>query len=114
MLSGDSNRNIQTNSRSNSQKKTTLDVQHTFFVHLFAVVFHDDSVKPPETSQLHALWRKCCLLFCSLFLLTPIYTLVAASISHFIIASYYSNELISFVILSLALALALSRISTPM
>ena len=95
------------------KKKTTLDVQHTFFVHLFAV-FHDDNVKPPETSQLHALWRKCCLLFCSLFLLTPIYTLVAASISHFIIASYYSNELISFVILSLALALALSRISTPM
>ena len=61
------------------KKKTTLDVQHTFFVHLFAVVFHDDSVKPPETSQLHALWRKCCLLFCSLFLLMLIYTLVAVA-----------------------------------
>ena len=31
-------------------KKTTLHVQHTFFVHFFAVVLHDCNVKLPETS----------------------------------------------------------------
>ena len=31
-------------------KKTTLQVQHTFFVHFFAVVLHDCNVKLPETS----------------------------------------------------------------
>ena len=38
------------NNRSNSKKKTTLHVQHTFFVHFFAVVLHDFTVKLPETS----------------------------------------------------------------
>ena len=31
-------------------KKATLHVQHTFFVHFFAVVLHDCQVKLPETS----------------------------------------------------------------
>ena len=31
-------------------KKSTLHVQHTFFVHLFAFVLHDYNVKRPETS----------------------------------------------------------------
>ena len=31
-------------------KKTTLHVQHTFFVHFFAVVVYDYNVKLPETS----------------------------------------------------------------
>ena len=31
-------------------KKTTLHVQHTFFVHFFAVALHDYNVKLPETS----------------------------------------------------------------
>ena len=39
-------------------KKATLHVQHTFFVHFFAVVLHDYDVKLPETSQLHNFWRK--------------------------------------------------------
>ena len=30
-------------------KKATLHVQHTFFVHFFAVVLHDYNVKLPET-----------------------------------------------------------------
>ena len=30
--------------------KTSLHVQHTFFVHFFAVVLHDDNVNLPETS----------------------------------------------------------------
>ena len=33
-----------------AKKKTTLHVQHTFFVHFFAVVLHDYNVKLPETS----------------------------------------------------------------
>ena len=36
-------------------KKATLHVQHTFFVHFFAVVLHDYNVKLPKTF----LWRKC-------------------------------------------------------
>ena len=40
-------------------KKATLHVQHTFFVHFFAVVLHNYNVKLPETSQLHVFWRKC-------------------------------------------------------
>ena len=31
-------------------KKATLDVQHPFFVHFFAVILHDYNVKLPETS----------------------------------------------------------------
>ena len=31
-------------------KDTTLHVQHTIFVHFFAVVLHDYNVKLPETS----------------------------------------------------------------
>ena len=34
-------------------------MQHTLFVHFFAVVLHDYNVKLPETSKLHVLWRKC-------------------------------------------------------
>ena len=30
-------------------KKTTLHVQHTFFVHFFAIVLHDYNAKLPET-----------------------------------------------------------------
>ena len=33
-------------------KKATLHVQHTFFVHFFAVVLHDYNVKLPKTSVL--------------------------------------------------------------
>ena len=48
-------------------EKATLDVQHTFFVHFFAIVLHDYNVKLPETSQLHVLWRKCRTFLRSLF-----------------------------------------------
>ena len=61
-------------------------MQHTFFVHFFAVVLHDYNVKLPETSLLHVLWRKCHTCSCSLplhFTLPLIFTLMAASISHF-------------------------------
>ena len=66
-------------------KKATLLVQHTFFVHFFAVVSHEYNVKLPKASWFHVLWRKCRTCSCSLFLpLSLIFTQVAASISHFL------------------------------
>ena len=65
-------------------KKTTLHVQHTFFVHFFAVVLHDHNVKLPETSELHVSWKKCRTCYCSLFFHLLIFTLMAARFSHFL------------------------------
>ena len=65
-------------------KKATLYVQHTFFEHLFAVVMHYYNMKLSETSTFYGR-RKCRTCSCSLsFLLALIFTLVAASISHFL------------------------------
>ena len=54
MLSGEGMQRRKTvkkkNNGSNQQIKATLHVQHTFFVHFFAVVLHDYNVKLPETS----------------------------------------------------------------
>ena len=78
---------------------------------------HDYNVKLPETSQLHILWRKYCLVFLLLtfFLTAPIFTLVASSTSHFLTAaikfSCYSSNVIGLLCL-LSLALALSVINT--
>ena len=49
-------------------KKATLHVQHTFFVHFFAVVLHDYNVKLPETF----VWRKCRTCSRSLFFSLPL------------------------------------------
>ena len=89
MLSGEGNENGEKTTIDLIGKKTTLHVQHTFFVHLFAVVFHDYDykVKRPETSWLHVLWRKCRTCSCSLFSLPLIFSWVAASISHFLTAA---------------------------
>ena len=91
-----------------SKKKTTLHVQHTFFVHFFAVVLQDDNVKLPETSQLRGPVH---------FFLPPLFfTWVTASISHFLTAAIkflcYSSNKIG--LLCLSLALAFSLLSTPM
>ena len=69
MLSGEGKEKCEKTTRGLISKKTTLHVQHTFFVHLFAVVLHDYDykVKRPETSWLHVLWRKCRTCSCSLF-----------------------------------------------
>ena len=50
-------KNKQTNkqtaiSLTGKKKKTTLHVQHTFFVHFFAVVLYDCNVKRPEINVL--------------------------------------------------------------
>ena len=58
MLSGEGNENDEKTTIGLISKKATLHVQHTFFVHFFAVVLHDYDVKLPETSQLHNFWRK--------------------------------------------------------
>ena len=52
MLSSDGNKNSQKNQYMGLtiSKNTTLHVQHTFFVHFFAVDEHDYNVKLPETS----------------------------------------------------------------
>ena len=72
-----------------SQKKATLHVQHTFFVHFFAVVLHDYKMKLPETSSSHVLWREYHTWSRSLFFTAAYFHLamVAASISHFVTAA---------------------------
>ena len=89
MLSGEGNENGEKTTIGLISKKTTLHVQHTFFVHFFAVVLHDYNVKLPETSQLHVLWRKCRTCSCLLFFssLPLIFTFMAARISHFLTAA---------------------------
>ena len=63
-------------------------MQRTFFVHFFALVLHDYNEKLPETSWLHVLWRKCTYVFLFIFfLLSLIFTQVAASISYFLTAA---------------------------
>ena len=52
MLSSDGNENVVL-----IITKTTLHVQHSFFVHFIAVVLHDYNVKLPETSELNVLRR---------------------------------------------------------
>ena len=46
------------------QRKNTLHIQHTFFVHFFCRCF---ARLQRETSQLHFLWRKCRMCSCSIF-----------------------------------------------
>ena len=77
MLRGEGNENGENTTIGLISKKTTLHVQHTFFVHFFAVVLHDYDyeVKRPETSWLHVLWRKCRTFSCSLFPLPLIFLL---------------------------------------
>ena len=66
MLSGEGNENGEKTKIGLISKKATWHVEHTFFVHFFAVVLHDYNVKLPEASWLHVLWRKCTC-SCSLF-----------------------------------------------
>ena len=50
MLSGEGNEIGEKTTIGLISKKETLHVQHTFFVHFFAVALHDYNVKLPETS----------------------------------------------------------------
>ena len=70
-------------------KKATLHVQHTFFLHFFAVFLHDYNVKLPETSLWQVFWRKCRTCSRSLFLTAARFhlALVATSIPPYITAA---------------------------
>ena len=68
MLSGEGNENGEKTTIGLISKKATLHVQHTFFVHFFAVVLHDHNVKLPETF----FWRKCRTCSRSLFFSLPL------------------------------------------
>ena len=59
MLSSEGNENGEKTTIGLISKKATLHVQHTLFLHFFAVVLQDYNVKLPETSQLHVFWRTC-------------------------------------------------------
>ena len=87
MLSGEGNENGEKTTIGLISKKTTLHVQHTFFVHFFAVALHDHNVKLPETSELHVLWKKMLYLLLFTFFHSLIFTLVAARFSHFLTAT---------------------------
>ena len=67
-------------------KETTFHVQHTFFVHFFAVVLHDYNAKLPETFFMEEM----SYVFSFTFFFTTAHfllALVAASISHFVTAA---------------------------
>ena len=66
-------------------KKATLHVQHTFFVHFFAVVLHDHNVKLPETF----LWRKCRTCSRSLFFFTAAHFLPALLAASIVTAAFH-------------------------
>ena len=52
MLSGEGNKNGEKKTTIGLiSRKSTLHEHHPFFVHFFAVVLHDYSVKLPETSR---------------------------------------------------------------
>ena len=79
-------------------------MQHTFFAHFIAVVLHDYNVKLPETSELHVLpgTDVVCVPANCFFSLPLIFTLVTASISHFLTAAikfsrFSSNEIGLFI-----------------
>ena len=112
MLSGEGNENGEKTTIGLISKKATLQVQHTFFVHFFAVVLPDYDVKLPETSQLHNFWRKTSYVFSFTFSMPLILNLalVAASICHYRykIFVFFQQKNVSFVFfLSLALDLFL-------
>ena len=108
-------RTVKNNNRFTQQKSNFARAAH-FFVHFFAVVLNDYNVKLPQTSQLHALWRKCRTCSRSLFFTAAHFqlALVAASISYFLPAATKlsccscNKKNVSFVVyLSLQISVAL-------
>ena len=85
-------------------KKATLHVQHTLFVHFFAVVLHHYNLKLPETSWLHVLWRKCrtCCFVHFLFSLPLFFTL-----PHFLTAATKFPKNVSLFFISRSSSLSL-------
>ena len=67
-------------------QKTTLHVQHTFFVHFLAVVLHDCNVKLPNYT-FYGRNVVCVPIRLFFFLLPLIFSLVAVSISFLLTAN---------------------------
>ena len=109
MLSGEGNENSENTAIGLISKKATLHVQHTFFVHFFAVVLHDYNVKVQETSWLVTRFMdEIAYVFLFTFFSLPlILTFVAGSISNFLTAA----TKLSCCFLSLALAFCSSQFS---
>ena len=115
------NENGEKNSNRSYLQENNLHVQHTFFYIFFAVVLHDYNVKLPETSWLPVKWRKCCTCTCSIFFLfftSLMFTLVEASISHFLTAATKFHVVprtknVSFAFFSLSLVLSLVELCWP-
>ena len=85
MLSGEGNENGEKTTIGLISKKTTLHLQHTFFVHFFAVVLHDYNIKCPETSWLQCFVEEMLYMFFFTFFSLPlIFSWLAASICHFL------------------------------
>ena len=93
----------------------TVTFFYAFLVHFFVVVLNEYNMKLSETSQLHVLWKKCCMCSCSLFFSLPLtFTFswwqlafplfLKAAINVF---CFSSNEISLLWFLSLALALSL-------
>ena len=82
MLSGEGNQNGEKTTIGLISIKTTLHVQHTFFVHFFAIVLHDHNVNFLVARFMEKM--SYLLLFNSFHSL--IFTLVAARISPFLTA----------------------------
>ena len=79
MLSGEGNENDDKTKIRLIGKNTSLHVQHTFFVHFFAVVLHDNVKLPSYAFYGGNVVRV-------FFSLPLIFTLVAVRISHFVTA----------------------------
>ena len=85
MLRGEGNVNGEKTAIGLISKNTTLHVQHTFFVHFFAVALHDYNVKLPETYLSYTIFGGNVVRVLVHFFFTAAHfhlALVAASISH--------------------------------
>ena len=118
MLGGKDNENGDKTTICLISKKATFTRAVNFFVYFIAVDLHDYNMKLPETSWLHVLCRKrrTCSCF-PFFWLSLIFTLVAASISLFLTTATKFHVVpptkVSFVFLSLALAVLLVELRWP-
>ena len=72
-------------------KKPTLHLQHTFYVHFFAVVLYDYNLKLPETSFLHGFLEEMSYVFSFTFFFNSAahfhLALVVTGISNFVTAA---------------------------
>ena len=120
MISGEGNENSQNKSVGliSKKKKKNFAREAHFFIHFFVVVLHDHNVKLGQKLPSYKFMGDMLYVFLfPFFRCNSIFTLLAASISHFFTAaitfSRYSSNKIGLLCF-LSLALALSLLSTSM